>query len=251
MLTVGVDLAAEAAATAIAIVRWSPGRAVVTSVQVGANDEAIIDAIGGSAKVGIDCPLGWPNPFVDFITAHRYGHVDALGDQPGLERRRPLAYRTTDIATAKLVGRWPLSVSSDRIARTAMRAAVLLAKLAAQDRPVDRSGAGVVVEVYPAASLRVWGLTHRDRRRKTDVNRLSATVDRLTTAAPWLDLCSFGPLCRASDHALDSVLAALTARAAFLELTNRPTVEQLPVAQTEGWIAVPTPESLSRLVDDA
>ncbi|WP_281398007.1 hypothetical protein [Actinomadura alba] len=26
-------------------------------------------------KAGIDCPLGWPDAFVDFVTAHRAGHV--------------------------------------------------------------------------------------------------------------------------------------------------------------------------------
>jgi hypothetical protein len=54
----------------------------------------------------------------------------------------------------------PLSVSADRIAHVALRCAVLLAELDASGRPVDRSGSGHVVEVYPAASLRRWGLDH-------------------------------------------------------------------------------------------
>ncbi len=61
-----------------------------------------------------------------------------------------------------------------------MRAAVLLAELAAQGRPVDRAGSGVVVEVNPAASLHRWGLPHQqykgDRHRpQRDV--VAAVVD--------------------------------------------------------------------------
>jgi predicted nuclease with RNAse H fold len=236
MLTVGVDLAAQPKNTAIAVIDWSPGRAKVTRLEVGADDDAVIDAVGDVEKAGIDCPLGWPIPFIDFVTAHRDGHEEALDDEPDNERRHRLSYRTTDIATAELLGRSPLSVSSDRIGRTVMRAANLLAKLAAQGEAVDRSGVGVVVEVYPAASLRVWGLT----RHRNDANWRSDIVDRLTTAPPWLDLGSFEMRCRTSSHAFDAVIAAFTARAAALGLTHAPTDEQMEFARVEGWIAVPT-----------
>lgn len=243
----GVDLAAQPKNTAVAVIDWSPGRAEVKRLEVGADDDAIIDAIEDAEKVGIDCPLGWPMPFIDFITAHRDGHVDALDDEPDNERRHRLAYRTTDIATAERLGRLPLSVSSDRIGRTAMRAANLLAKLAAQGKAVDRSGAGVVVEVYPAASLRVWELT----RHRNDANWRSDIADRLTTAPPWLDLGSFETRCRTSSHAFDAVIAAFTARAAALGLTHPPSDEQMKVARVEGWIAVPRSDALPRLHEPA
>ena len=46
-------------------------------------------------------------------------------------------------------GLTPLSVAADRIGLTAMRAAGTLSRLAAEGRPVDRAGNGIVVEVYP------------------------------------------------------------------------------------------------------
>jgi hypothetical protein len=55
-------------------------------------------------------------------------------------------------------GQLPLSVSTDRIAYPAMRIARLLGAVAGE--PVDRTGAGRIVEGYPAAALRVWGLPH-------------------------------------------------------------------------------------------
>ncbi|MEO6713138.1 MAG: DUF429 domain-containing protein [Mycobacteriales bacterium] len=81
-----------------------------------------------------------------------------------------LANRETDRAVHQAVGLWPLSVAADRIGLAAMRAAGLLADLADAGRAVDRAGTGVVVEVYPAASLKVWGLPHKgykgqDQRR--------------------------------------------------------------------------------------
>jgi len=244
---VGVDLAAQPKNTAIAVIDWSPGRAKVTRLQVGADDDVIIAAIEDAEKVGIDCPLGWPMPFIDFITAHRDGHVDALDDEPDTKRRRRLAFRMTDLITEELVKHRPLSVSADKIGWTAMRAANLLAKLAAQGWAVDRSGAGVVVEVYPAASLRVWELT----RHRNDANWRSDIVDRLAAAPPWLDLGSFEMRCRTSSHAFDAVIAAFTARAAALGLTHPPTDEQMKFARVEGWIAVPRSDALPRLHEPA
>lgn len=74
-----------------------------------------------------------------------------------------MAFRTTDAAVRELTGQRliPLSVAADRIGHTAMRCASLLAALASGGMQVDRVGTGLVVEVYPAASLWSWQLPHR------------------------------------------------------------------------------------------
>jgi predicted nuclease with RNAse H fold len=240
VLTVGVDLAAEPAGTALATIEWSSGRAGLVGIHVGVEDRAIVDAVTEAGKAGVDCPLGWPAAFVEFVRAHHAGHVVAPTDVRGLAWRRRLAYRVTDEVVHRTVGRLPLSVAADRIGHTAMRAAALLAVLAERGCPVDRSGTGVVVEVYPAASLRVWGLPDRGYKRTANLPRLAELVDRLQTQAPWLDLGAYEARCRASDHAFDAVVAALTARATALGLATRPGREHLDTARTEGWIAVPT-----------
>lgn len=97
-----------------------------------------------------------------------------------------------------------------------------------------------MVEVYPAASLRIWGLPDRGYKRTANLPRLADLVDRLRAAAPWLDLGAYEPLCRGSDHAFDAVVAALTARAAALTLATRPADDEVAAARVEGWIAVPT-----------
>ena len=121
-----------------------------------------------------------------------------------------------------------------------LRCAGLLARLAAAGAPVDRSGAGVVVEVYPAAALKHWGLTYRSYKGTANRTVRHQLVDTLTAAAPWLEFGDHGQVCRRSDHALDAVIAALNARAAALGLTTTPAAEQLSAARTEGWIALPT-----------
>jgi hypothetical protein len=51
-----------------------------------------------------------------------------------------------------------------------------------------------------------------------------------------------------SDDALDSVIAAMTARATALGLASRPDSRDADRARREGWIALPT-HGLDRLVD--
>jgi predicted nuclease with RNAse H fold len=97
-----------------------------------------------------------------------------------------------------------------------MRAAGILSRLAAEGRPVDRAGNGIVVEVYPAASLRCWGLPFRgDKGGKRRAAR-EALIGALLERTPWLDLRAYVDLWAASDDALDAVIAALTSRAAAL-----------------------------------
>jgi predicted nuclease with RNAse H fold len=190
MLTVGVDLAAEPDGTAIAVLDWAPGRASLRELITGVDDAKVVDAISQADKAGIDCPLGWPTPFVEFVTAHSRGTVTIPPDLPGRDWRRLLAYRLTDLAVHETTGQRPLSVAADRIGHTAMRAAGLLARLAVDGHPVDRTGAGVVVEVYPAASLRKWELPYRGYKNRKHVTVLDELVDRLKQTAPWLDFAT-------------------------------------------------------------
>jgi hypothetical protein len=67
-----------------------------------------------------------------------------------------------------------------------MRAAGLLAALDDAGQPVDRSGGGLLVEVYPAAALRVWGLASRAYKGSRNRSALRMLVDELQAALPGL-----------------------------------------------------------------
>ncbi|GAA2072594.1 DUF429 domain-containing protein [Actinomadura alba] len=240
MLTVGVDLAAEPVNTAVAWLDWASGRCSVRRLVIGADDALIVDALSTAGKAGIDCPLGWPVPFVEFVMAHQAGHVNVPADTTGRAWRRNLALRLTDQQVYERTGLTPLSVSADRIGHATMRCAAILARLAREGRPVDRCGRGAVVEVYPAASLKLWGLPHRGYKRPQHLADLGRLVDELQAAAPWLDLGPHEAACRRHHDALDAVIAALTARAASQGLVATPAKDQMDTATAEGWIALPT-----------
>lgn len=249
VITVGVDLAAEAAGTAVATISWQAGTATITRIGTAADDEAIVAAAKDAQKVGIDCPLGWPDSFVDFVTAHRAGtrlRVDAA--EPAW--RRSLVNRVTDLAciayTEKQTGHAirPLSVAADLLGHVGLRCAVLLSRIAAAGIPVDRSGVyGRVVEVYPAASIALWELDAKRYKGTSGRVRLGAAIDDLKARASWLQWDEAAEAtCRRSDHAFDAVLAALAARAAAIEggVTVPETDVEVRHATTEGWIALPT-----------
>jgi hypothetical protein len=57
----GVDLAAEPVRTAVAVLGWDDGKAVVEDLRIGADDEAVLAALAAVDKAGIDASFGWPN----------------------------------------------------------------------------------------------------------------------------------------------------------------------------------------------
>jgi hypothetical protein len=133
-----------------------------------------------------------------------------------------------------------------------MRCAALLAELDISGVLVDRSGlTGTAVEVYPAASLRRWKLSHRGYKGRGNSSKLNELVDELMRAAPWLNLGTYEATCRANDDAFDAVIAAMSARASAIGLTLRPSAGQLFEASREGWIALPFENSLADLVGKA
>jgi predicted nuclease with RNAse H fold len=244
VLTVGIDLAAEAARSAVAAIRWGETDAAIEQLALGATDRVLVEAARPADKVGIDCPLGWPVAFVDFVQRHVRGDIRP-GEGRDIEARRPLAYRRTDLAVARAGGPIPLSVSSDRIGRAAMRAAGLLSALAMPGDTKDRSGRARVVEVYPAAALRRWGYESRRYKGGLNTETRRTLVDRFFDAtSPWLVISSeHRAACVKSDDVFDAVVAALNARAATLPgAVSAPEPHEISEAIIEGWIAVPVGE---------
>ncbi|MCU1531701.1 MAG: hypothetical protein JWO49_1272, partial [Arthrobacter sp.] len=191
---------------------------------------------------GIDCPVGWPDAFLPFIAGHLNFDAYPVLDHDGIEGRRLLAYRETDRFVTGHTGLIPLSVSADRLAHPAMRCAVIQAKISLAYGPQARDGSGRLAEVYPAASLKSWGLLARGYKGRggAETERLALILDNLTKAAPWLDLAGHEDQLAGSDDMLDAIVASLTARAVALGKSMRPENGQARAARTEGWIHLPT-----------
>lgn len=170
MATLGIDLASKPSKTAVCVVEWSGGAGTVRVLSRGRDqgtalhDKFLVAAIRGLwfdldgveiAKAAIDAPLGWPEPFVDAVTAHQRGQAwPSRMDAPRARYER----RATDRFVHDHCGKTPFSVSADKIAYLAMRCAVLQSELRVSEGPgaVDRAGSGLIAEVYPDPALRFW-----------------------------------------------------------------------------------------------
>jgi predicted nuclease with RNAse H fold len=245
MLTAGVDLATQPAKTAVARVLWSHRKAELVELDTYGTDAAIIAVCQAVDFVGIDAPFGWPDTFTAFVDRHQR-NTQTVEDGRTDDSRRSMAFRLTDHIVAKEFGRWPLSVSTDRIGLTAMRASSLLAQLRDLGESVDRAGGGRFAEVYPAVALKVWGL-RASSYKGANSTHLPGLVDTLLELAPWLSLGPYESVCRQNDDAFDAIIAALISRAHALGRWRTPSEDQAVTAAREGWIVVPT-AGLSELI---
>lgn len=151
--TVGIDLAAAPLGTAIVAVEWTEtiadARLVSHAADRSEDTDTILTTLTAGDRIGIDCPVGWPERVIDALNAHRSGEPWPTG--PSVGHRRSLRLRATDRHIEDYYGMHPLSVSSDVIGSAAMQWASLLTRHERSHGPTDRSGAGRLVEVYPAS----------------------------------------------------------------------------------------------------
>jgi hypothetical protein len=246
--TLGIDFSADPAKTAAAVVDWGADAAEVETVSLGWSIPDLADRIEAAAWTAIDAPFGWPVEFIRVIDIwSREGRWENAD-------RRTLRFRMTDEIVSAT--KYPLSVSSDRIASTAMRCAELLNEVGdRRGHRVDRAGAHHIVEVYPGASLTVWlpGLV-KDYKGKSQLNKHKRVeiLDALSPPDGWLFLKpEVRQLCVEKEDALDALLCALTARAAAMPGATEPLptdATKLELARIEGWIHVPRAGSLERLI---
>jgi predicted nuclease with RNAse H fold len=231
VLTLGIDLAARPKTTAACLLEWSRRRDLVLVESArGLDDDALLDLARRADYVGIDCPFGWPDAFVDRIGAHhRFEPLSGSGSDPDLRLRR------TDRVVHGLIGRAPLSVSTDRIGTVALRCIGLLEALGGPE--LDRSGLAGVAETYPGGALTCWGIDHRGYKRPGDAaaGRRAAIAGSLTDG---LGVSVVVPTL--TDDDLDSFICALLARAVALGQTTPIPDPEVDRARREGWIHLPT-----------
>lgn len=261
MRTLGIDLSAQPKKTAACSLRWGDGSVEVEDLEVGCDDEALLERMEAADWIGIDAPFGWPVRFVETV-----GDWSGKKPWPSVEDERQLRDELRFRETDRFVKgtRLPLSVSTDRIGICAMRCAELLTKLARRrgTGSIDRAGGDRVVEVYPGAALPLWSGEAADLRldpggykgtKPSEAAKREELLEALERGAPWLRLApDERALCMKTDDALDAVLCALIARAAERGLTLGPeTEEQSARAPVEGWIHLPRLGSLGSLVTGA
>jgi hypothetical protein len=258
-LTMGVDLAAQPANTAACLLRWDEGGPRVEMLARGRDGQStplddkwistraagLRKDFGEITKVGIDDPFGWPVPFLDAMAAYRAGPDWPWPIDHSTEELR---LRQTDRVVQKRSGRWPLSVSTDRIAIPAMRCAGLLTAIAGHlgAEQVRRDGSGLCCEVYPDPALRGWvagtsaALGRASYKGKDNSARRTELLGALLEQLPLDDPGGRLDQIAAEDDYLDALICALVARAAERGRTYRPEGPlEVERAAVEGWIHLP------------
>jgi len=239
---IGVDCATENSKVGVARGSLDRGVARIDEVVVCDKDRSAADYIASwisstdPVLLALDAPLGWPQPLGVSLASHRAG--DELFVAPN-----DIFRRATDRFTQRTLGKTPLDVGADRIARTAHAALRVLGELRrrlGQPIPLAWSPeltAGIsAIEVYPAATLGVWGIRASRYKNPDQVDERREIIAALR---PHFVLPADVTVLEHNADALDAAVCLLCAKDFLLGHASPP--DDLSVAAVEGWIWTRTP----------
>jgi hypothetical protein len=241
-LLLGLDCATLEKKTGMACGWFDGSRLRVDAVTLGSAEIPVVDTLLRWIKdasplenflLCIDAPLGWPRAMGSLLHQHQAG--DPLPCDPN-----SLFRRHTDRFVHKKLGKLPLDVGADRIARTAHRALAILAALRSKTGlPIPlplTPGAPLqscAIEVYPAATLLANGFAPSGYK---GVNGASVRAGLLDHLANRVDFQVDRALPAANDDAFDAILCLLAGVDFLREDVYSPPDPAL--ARREGWIWV-------------
>jgi predicted RNase H-like nuclease len=241
MIVVGIDCATDPRKVGIALADCDGARCALVGVELGESRESLAGKIAswlpaeGPALLALDAPLGWPASLGPALVQHVAG--EPVGQTPNL-----LFRRGTDRFVKEEIGKQPLDVGADRIARTAHSALRLLAdvrQLTGHPIPLawspEITDGPAAIEVYPAATLAAHGLPAAGYKTPPDAE-LRAEIfrglgERVAIQPELRDLP------RSNADALDAVVCVLAGRDFLLGRALTPADPD--EAKREGWIWVP------------
>jgi len=242
-LVIGVDCATQENRVGLARAERQGDAWVLREATMGSKERPTTDIIqewlehsSEKALLALDAPLGWPAPLKSMLTGHRAG--ESVRGEPNQVFRRG-----SDRFVASLVGKTPLDVGADRIARTAHWTLSLLESLRirvdqsiplAWETPPEATVSAI--EVYPAATLRAHGLSlkgYKAREGLEERRRLLPAILRRLQVESDTDYLVRVP---------DAFDAAVCVLAALDFLEGRAVAPDDPeLSREEGWIWVARP----------
>ena len=240
---VGIDCATDARKVGIALATWAPDGCALQDATRLRTWDAITDKVASwctpQTLIALDAPLGWPAPLGSELGGHTAG-------APIDQTANALFRRTTDVFVTDRIGKRPLDVGADRIARTAHSALAFLGRLRVQTgltlplawQPGEVTMASAI-EVYPAATLHTRGWVSTGYKGDKGEAARGELVTALKSAMAFS--AEHGKAMRQSDHVLDAALCCLAA-SDFLRGDVLPPVDHA-LAEREGWIWVRDPNA--------
>jgi hypothetical protein len=232
-LLIGVDCAAQAHNTGLAAGVRSAGseRISVLETCCASNETSAARIVAGWVNrdssertlLALDAPLGWPAALGEALAIHQAGW-------PLPKTANEMFRRLTDDRIYERLGRRPLEVAADRIARATHAALCFLEELR-QDLgaslelvwKADWPGRFGVIEVYPAATRLALGVP-KGR------GSLAGLEDRLDFGD--------GEPPASSEHERDAIVCLVAADEFLSGRAERPPIESMPRVRREGWIWV-------------
>jgi len=244
MYLVGVDCATEPKKTGIALAELGDGDMVrVCEVYTGINLDPwskVADWLSTHKRetilIALDAPLGWPMGLGEVLHDHSAG---SLVDRCSNEMFR----RYTDRYIKEKIGKQPLDVGADRIARTAhtaLKELNILRNKSGSEIPLAWSSDDLegiqAIEVYPAATLKSHRLRFEGYKKKKDSCK-RAREEIATKLRDYLNLRDNDfQMVLDSDDALDAVVCLLAAADFIRGDSMSPPPDYSETARREGWI---------------
>lgn len=242
---IGVDCATDPRKVGLALAQLDGSKARMLAAERGSDSSSVAGRIaewmGADRRVllALDAPLGWPLGLGDTLARHSAGEV--VTTEPNR-----LFRRLTDRVVFAEIGKLPLDVGADRIARTAVAALDLLERLRAlTGRAIPLAwGPGIcdaeAIEVYPAGTLAALGVRSTGYKAPDQLERRREILGVLERR---IELVGDGHALLENADILDAGLCVLAA----LDFLDGEVIEpeNPEVARREGWIWV-RPPSIAR-----
>jgi len=183
--------------------------------------------------LAIDAPLGWPEALGDQLSRHKAGSLIDI-DSNDLFRRN------TDKFIKITVGKQPLDVGADRIARTAHAALKYLDDIGQRVGlkiplawDADLSSGISAIEVYPAATLKLSGVRFEGYKKTEQRSERIEIVKELYEKVRFETDIS---VLEKDDDVLDASVCVLAGSHFLRNQCIQP--DDLDLARKEGWIWV-------------
>jgi predicted RNase H-like nuclease len=238
---IGIDCATDPKRVGLACGYVENQQAKVVDVKVGSSKESNLDLIRSwldrttTTLIALDAPLGWPKKLGETLVTHRAGEKVEV-DPNDLFRRN------TDKFVKCKIGKQPLDVGADRIARTARAALELLGNIRKDtDPPIPLAWQpptqpGIyAIEVYPAATLKALGIEvpgykQKDNRqgRQRLLHLLEAQIGLPDDTSQMAD----------NDNVLDAAVCVLAGVDFLSGKAMGPNESEKTCVAQEGWIWV-------------
>ena len=236
---IGIDCATQPKNIGLAFGYLENGDCYIDQVTIGSNEIDMVSTIAiwtqqnQTTLITLDAPLGWPYDLGQALFTHEAGQLIKI-------KPNQLFRRGTDRFIKSKIGKQPLDVGADRIARTAHNAITLLDEIRTKtDKPIplawENSSLDEIyaIEVYPAATLLVHNIDVPGYKQKDNDQARNAIIEQLKE---YIELPIDTSMIRRYDHVLDAVICVLAGMDFISGNTYHP--ENLELAKKEGWIWV-------------